>query len=107
MKRLLLALAGLAFTFACVGGGGRGGGSTTPASPPAISVTLSPSAQTEIDQGQTVNFTATVANDSGGKGVTWSASSTGVSGTASGTFSNAGTTTATYNAPLTVSANSV
>jgi hypothetical protein len=53
---------------------------------------------------QTVNFTATVANDSGGKGVTWSVSGTGCSGSACGNFTNTTATTATYNAPSSVSA---
>ncbi len=103
MKRMLLALAGLAVTCACGGGGGGGGGSTPPASPTVL-VTISPSAQTDIDQGQAVKFTASVENDSSGKGVTWSASSTGVSGAACGTFTNTTATAATYNAPSAVSA---
>jgi hypothetical protein len=61
--------------------------------------------QTNIDQGQTVKFTATVENDSSAKGVTWSASGTGITGAACGTFTAATTTTATYNAPSPVSAN--
>ncbi|MGA8089371.1 MAG: putative Ig domain-containing protein, partial [Terracidiphilus sp.] len=73
--------------------------------PPPISVSLNPSAQTGIDQGQTLNFTATVANDSGNKGVTWVASGTTCSGNACGTFTNATTSAATYNAPASVSSN--
>ena len=42
-----------------------GCGSTTP---PPISVTLSPSGSPAIDQGQTLSISATVANDSSGKG---------------------------------------
>jgi hypothetical protein len=59
---------------------------------------------TDIDQGQTVKFTATVENDSTSKGVTWSASGTGVTGSACGTFTNITTTSATYNAPSSASA---
>lgn len=40
-------------------------------STPPISVSLSPSSQQAIDQGQTVGITATVANDSSSKGVSW------------------------------------
>jgi hypothetical protein len=73
--------------------------------PPPISVSLTPSLQTNIDQGQTLNFTATVNNDSANKGVTWSVSGTTCTGTACGTFTNSTTSAATYNAPASVSAN--
>jgi hypothetical protein len=36
----------------------------------AISVTVSPGMAQTVDQGQTVNFTATVMHDTSGKGVT-------------------------------------
>ncbi len=45
-------------------------------SPPPISVTLAPSAS-KVDQGQTVNLTATVTNDRNDQGVTWSLSGPG------------------------------
>ena len=51
-----------------------------------------------------MNFTAKVANDSSGEGVTWSMSGTSCSGAACGTFTNKTTTAATYNAPAAVSA---
>ncbi|MGD0213931.1 MAG: FG-GAP-like repeat-containing protein [Terriglobales bacterium] len=41
-------------------------------SPPPISVSLSPSSPQAIDQSQAVALTATVTNDSSGKGVSWS-----------------------------------
>ncbi len=40
-------------------------------SSPPISVSLSPSSQQAIDQGQTVGITATVTNDTSSKGVSW------------------------------------
>lgn len=53
---------------------------------PPISVSLSPSSASAIDQTQTLSVTATVANDTSGKGVSWSlkgpgnlSNSTGVS----------------------------
>jgi len=99
MKRLLPAiLSGLVMS-ACGGGGGG-----TVAVPPAIFVSISPSTQTNVDQGQTVKFTATLENDSSGKGVTWSASGTGLTGPACGAFTNTTANAATYNAPATVSA---
>lgn len=82
-----------------------GGGSSEKTPPPAISVSLTPSAQTNIDQGQSLNFSATVSNDSSSKGVTWALSGTGCSGTACGTLSNSSANAVTYNAPATVSAN--
>jgi hypothetical protein len=82
-----------------------GGGTGTHTTPPVISVSLTPSAQSNIDVAQTLKFTATVANDTNSKGVTWSVSGTGCSGSACGTFTNTTTTTATYNAPASVSAN--
>lgn len=60
-------------------------------------VQLTPSAAQTIDQGQTVNISATVLNDTSGAGVTWA-----VSG--GGTLSGTTTTAATYNAPASVSA---
>ncbi|MGO8786324.1 MAG: beta strand repeat-containing protein [Terriglobia bacterium] len=96
MKRYVLILSGLLFLCGC--GGGK---SSTPTAL-AISVSVTPSTQSTIDQGQTVAYTATVANDSSSKGVTWSMSGTGCSGTACGTFTNTSATAATYNAPTTV-----
>jgi hypothetical protein len=98
MKKLVVILSGLLFLCAC----GGGSSNNTPTAP-AISVALSPSAQSSIDQGQTVSFTATVSNDSANAGVNWSMSGTGCSGSACGTFTNSSTTAATYNAPATVS----
>lgn len=95
---LLLLTAALLAAMPSCGGGGK-------AAPPAISVSLAPAAQTTIDQGQTVNFTATVANDSSNKGVTWSVSGTACTGAACGTLTNTTATTAKYNAPASVSSN--
>jgi hypothetical protein len=50
---------------------------------------------------QTLPVTATVLNDVGLAGVTWSASGTGCSGSTCGTFTNVTTTSATYAAPST------
>ena len=103
MKKLVLAVCGVVSICSCGGGGGGGGEHIAPAAPLSISVSISPSTPVTIDQGQAVKFTATVLNDTNSKGVTWSASGTGVAGTECGTFSSATTTTATYDAPSTVS----
>ena len=100
VKKLALLLSIIGLTCGC---GGGGGGGNPP--PPVISVSLSPAGSTTIDQGQTINFTASVANDSSSKGVTWSASGTGCTGDACGTFTSPAATTGTYNAPSAVSSN--
>jgi len=84
----------------CSCGGGAG---TTPVGS-AIFVRLAPSGTTSIDQAQTVNFAATVTNDSTNKGVTWSVSGSGCSGSACGSLTATTTASATYNAPSAVSA---
>ena len=76
-----------------------------PTSPPIIVVTLSPSGAISLDAGQTVKFGATVENDSGAKGVTWSCSTGSSAGATCGTFSDATTSGATYNAPASTSTN--
>ncbi|MGH9615927.1 MAG: FG-GAP-like repeat-containing protein [Acidobacteriaceae bacterium] len=55
------------------------GGCSNSPSPP-ISVSLSPSSQPTIDQGQTVAITATVTNDVSSKGVSWSLAGPGTLG---------------------------
>jgi hypothetical protein len=67
---------------------GCGGGSTAP--PPFVNVAISPQI-VAIDQGQSLNFTASTS-DLAGKGVNWSSPGPG-------TLSNATSTGVTYNAP--------
>lgn len=73
---------------------GCGGGS--PSLP--ISVSIASAAQT-VDQGRSVSITATVINDTSGKGVTWSLSGSGCSGATCGTLSNQTATSVSYKAP--------
>ena len=85
---------------------GCGGGSSAPSlDPPAtISVSVSP-ATASMNTGQQQNFTATVANDSQNKGVTWALSGTGCTGTACGMLSStsgAAGAAITYTAPSSV-----
>ena len=100
MRRSFLILSGLLFLCAC-----GGGGSKSIITPPVISVALTPSVSTNIDQGQTLSLTATVSNDSVSKGVTWTISGTGCTGNACGTLTNSTTSGVTYNAPASVSTN--
>jgi Putative Ig domain len=86
---IFLAFSMAIFGMALSGCGGGGGTSNHP-----ISVSLSPSAAQAIDQGQTINFTASVANDSASKGVTWSQTGGALSGqtTTAATFTASGST---------------
>jgi hypothetical protein len=79
----------------CGGGGSRS---------QDIYVNASSSAQT-IDEGRSAAITATVTNDMSGKGVTWTLSGTGCSGTACGALSNQTPSSVTYTAPGSVTAN--
>jgi hypothetical protein len=87
--------------------GGCGGGSTNSNPAPisiAVSVTLS-SATASVQAGQTQAFTASVANDSANKGVTWALSGAGCGGATCGTLSatsSASGMSITYTAPASV-----
>ncbi len=95
MKKLVLALSILILMCGC----------SHPPSP-IIIVTIAPAAPANIDQGQTLLFTASLADNATNnfnKTVTWSATGPGCSGAACGTFTNVSTDAATYVAPLSVS----
>ncbi len=85
---------------------GCGGGSSPqqePLSAP-VSVAVAPPTSS-VQVGQSQSFTATVANDSSNKGVTWSLSGTGCSGVTCGTVaptSSASGVAVTYTAPSSV-----
>lgn len=79
---------------------GCGGGNL----PPAISLNAFSSAQT-VDESRSATITATVVNDTGNKGVTWSVSGSGCTGSACGTLSSQTGTSVTYTAPSAVTAN--
>lgn len=66
------------------------GGGSSPTPPPFVNVTISPQIGA-IDQGQSLNFTASTS-DPAGKGVNWSSPGPG-------TLTNATSTGVTYNAP--------
>jgi predicted dienelactone hydrolase len=88
-----LLLACIAFTIAIAGCGGTGDKELP------VTITLSPSAAT-VQPGATLQLTATVANDSAAKGVTWMVScSAPPCGTVSPTATASGSAT-TYTAPL-------
>ncbi len=97
MKKLVLALSILVLLCGC--------GNRPPS--PLIVVTVNPRIPSDIDLGQTLNFSANmISNDPTVTlgGVNWTATGPGCAGKACGTFSNVTATTATYVAPATVSA---
>jgi hypothetical protein len=73
--------------------------------PPAISVVVSPGAQSVQFPSGMQPFVATVTNDSQNKGVTWTLSGTNCTGTACGTLSSSASASGvaiTYTAPSTI-----
>jgi hypothetical protein len=74
---------------------------TAPTNQSAVTFTAPKSGAT-IDQGQTVNVTVTVAPDPGGKGVTWTLQNATYNQKPAGTLTGQTATSATYNAPASV-----
>ena len=73
----------------------------------AVSVQVEPSGTISLDEGQSVNLTATVGNDTQNLGVNWSlvqSSSTACSGSGCGALSKVTNSSATYTAPTNLSA---
>lgn len=103
-RSLRLALSFLALSLTIVladcGGGGGGAGSTQP---PAINVTITPTAAT-VQAGMTIQLTATVNNDNSNLGVTWAVSCSSIPcGAVSATSTPSGKP-ATYTPPVTLPA---
>jgi len=96
MKKLVLALSILVWMGGC--------GHSSPSAVSLIRVTINPNSPPSIDQGQSTQFTASVAGDTSNAGVTWSATGAACAGKACGIFSNVTPTSATYTAPPSVSA---
>lgn len=97
MKKLALALSILVLMCGC--------GSNAPSK--LIVVTMNPASPPNIDQGQTLQFTASLTSNTPGNsggGVTWSISGPGCAGAACGTLSKVTSTSATYTAPASVTA---
>jgi len=65
---------------------------------PGISIQIIPETAS-VDQGQTLAFSATLANDLRNQGVTWALSGSNCSGSGCGTLSNSTTSAVTYTAP--------
>lgn len=97
-----------ATVFAVVTFGGCGGGASTTSDPAPVSITVSVAvapATASVQAGLTQAFTASVANDSANKGVTWALSGAGCSGATCGTLSatsSASGVAVTYTAPAVV-----
>ena len=95
---LSAALVGLALTVlltAC------GGGEKVTPPPPPISLAVSPAAMQSVDQGQTINYSATVMNDSSGRGITWKVTCSAAN---CGSLSSQNGSTTVYTAPSPVAA---
>jgi Protein of unknown function (DUF3443) len=93
VRRLLM----FAFIGSSVWLAGCGGGGGTPAGV-STGVSLSPGSAQAVSQGTSLSISATVANDTSNAGVKWSLSGVG-------SLSGQTTTSATYNAPATVTSN--
>ena len=74
---------------------------TVTAAPPAIVVTAAPSSAS-VQVNQSAPFTATVQNDPGNRGVTWTLSGSGCAGATCGALGNVTTTSVTYTAPASI-----
>src|SRR6202046_1343133 len=84
----LLAFAGVGFLAAC------GSGNS------AITLEVTPNTAQTVDQGQVIQFTAILGNDTHNQGVTWKPlTGTGCAGTGCGTLTNVTKTSVTYTAP--------
>lgn len=88
------AVVSLASLTSCKGKAGAG----------AITVEINPGVSQTLDEGQPKTFTATLSNDTKNKGVTWSLTGTGCSGSGCGMLSSTTAPTMTYTAPTPVSA---
>jgi len=85
----LVFLSLLAFSFLVGCGGGSG-----------ITLEVIPNTAQTVDQGQIIQFSAVLGNDSGNHGVTWKPlTGTGCAGTGCGTLTNVTKTSVTYTAP--------
>ena len=76
--------------------------SASGAPPPPISVSVSPTSASVGAGSGSQNFTATAQNDFQNKGVTWSLSGAGCSGSTCGSLTNVTTTSVTYIGPANV-----
>jgi hypothetical protein len=84
---VLLSLLGVSFLVGCGGGSG-------------ITLEITPNTAQTVDQGQTIQFSAILGNDTGNKGVTWKPlTGTGCAGAGCGTLTNVTKTSVTYTAP--------
>lgn len=107
VARSLFASVILAIGFMSSCGGGSSSNSSptsTPPTPAAISVSVAP-ASSSVQSNQTQAFTATVANDSANKGVTWALSGAGCTAAACGALSatsSASGVAVNYTAPVSV-----
>jgi hypothetical protein len=80
---------------------------TLPIVAPSISISFAANSATSIPVGGQAVYSVVVANDSANAGVTWSASCGSTASGACGTFSQSGSASTVFNAPLTAPASPV
>ncbi len=92
MKRWVLVVGGLCLLLVLGGCGGNSAGSTP-------TIKLLPGLAQDVDQGQSISYTAAVSDDTSNQGVSWKLTGPNCSGDSCGTFSNTTTGGVTYTAP--------
>jgi putative Ig domain-containing protein len=94
-ESLLLFLAAFLLAWVSLAGfAGCGGGGAS-----SITIQVTPGITQNVDQGQSLNFTATLSNDTQNLGVTWTLTGSGCSGNGCGTLSGNTPTFVTFTAP--------
>ena len=93
MKRWVLVVGGLCLLLFVLGGCGGNSAGSTP------TIKLLPGLAQDVDQGQSISYTAAVSDDTSNQGVSWKLTGPNCSGDSCGTFSNTTTGGVTYTAP--------
>jgi hypothetical protein len=93
MKRWALVVGGLCLLLFVLGGCGGNSAGSTP------TIKLTPNVAEDVDQGQSITFTASVVDDTSNSGVSWKLTGPNCNGDSCGTFSNTSYAGVTYTAP--------
>jgi hypothetical protein len=93
MKRWVSCVGGLGLLLFVLGGCGGNSAGSTP------TIKLIPASAQDVDQGQSVSFTASVTDDTSNTGVSWKLTGPNCNGDSCGTFSNTTFAGVTYTAP--------
>ncbi|MGA8102478.1 MAG: Ig domain-containing protein [Candidatus Acidiferrales bacterium] len=93
MKRWALVVGGLCLLLFVLGGCGGNSAGSEP------TIKLTPNAPQDVDQGQSISFTASVSDDTANQGVVWKLTGPNCNGDSCGTFTNSTPAGVTYTAP--------